>query len=152
MKPAWATQLTRLPCLVVYAKCQSVGNVHPYVLLHESCHTSPIQVGPWNWWRPRPVSLFVIIGRSSSSLGPLMLISNHSLDLGGTWEDIAYPKALIECLLRSPSQLDVRTVGSQQKLTAHFAFSNKHKLKLDVYHEARQSSQLFSPDRFRCFC
>ncbi len=26
-----------------------------------------------------------------------------------------------------------------------------HKLKFDVYHEARQSSQLFSPDRFRCF-
>ncbi len=26
-----------------------------------------------------------------------------------------------------------------------------HKLKFDVYHEARQKSQLFSPDRFRCF-
>ncbi len=26
-----------------------------------------------------------------------------------------------------------------------------HKLKFGVYHEARQSSQLFSPDRFRCF-
>ncbi len=25
-----------------------------------------------------------------------------------------------------------------------------HKLKFGVYHEARQSSQLFSPDRFRC--
>ncbi len=27
-----------------------------------------------------------------------------------------------------------------------------NKLKFDVYHEARQSSQLCSPDRFRCFC
>ncbi len=26
------------------------------------------------------------------------------------------------------------------------------KSKFCVYHEARQSSQLFSPDRFRCFC
>ncbi len=26
-----------------------------------------------------------------------------------------------------------------------------HKLKFDVHHEARQSSQLLSPDRFRCF-
>ncbi len=50
--------------------------------------------------------------------------SNHSLDLGGIGEDIAYPLALIECLLRSPSQLDVRTGGSQQKMTAHFAFSS----------------------------
>ncbi len=58
-----------------------------------------------------------------------MMISN-SLELGGCGEDVAYPKALIECLFfRSPSQLNVRTGGSQQKLTAHFAFSNIHKLK-----------------------
>ncbi len=44
-------------------------------------------------------------------------ISNNSLDLGGCGEDVTYPYALIECLLRSPSQLDVRTGGSQQKLT-----------------------------------
>ncbi len=30
-------------------------------------------------------------------------------------------------------------------------FSSIHKLKFDVYHEARQSSLLFSPDRVRCF-
>ncbi len=48
---------------------------------------------------------------------------SNSLELGGCGEDVAYPKALIECLFRSPSQLDVRTGGSQQKLTAHFAFS-----------------------------
>ncbi len=46
-------------------------------------------------------------------------ISYHSLDSGGSGEDFAYPYALIECLFRSPSQLDVRTVGSQQELTAH---------------------------------
>ncbi len=49
----------------------------------------------------------------------LNFYSNHSLDSGGSGEDIAYPYALIECLLRSPSKLDVRTSGSQQKLTAH---------------------------------
>ncbi len=65
------------------------------------------------------------------------MISNHSLDLGGSGEDIAYPKALIECLLRSPSQLDVRTGGSQQKLTVHFALSSIHKLKFDVYRDVR---------------
>ncbi len=79
------------------------------------------------------------------------VISNHSLDFGSSGEDIAYPNALIECLLRSPSQLYVRNGGSQQKLTANFAFSGKHKLKFDVNYEARQSSQLFNPDRFRCF-
>ncbi len=52
-----------------------------------------------------------------------MMISN-SLDLGGCGEDVAYPLALIECLFRSPSQLDVRTGGRQQNLTAHFAFSS----------------------------
>ncbi len=78
-------------------------------------------------------------------------ISNNSLDLGGCGEDVAYPKALIECLLRAPSQLGVRTGGNQQKLTAHFAFISIHKLTFDAYHEARQSCQLFSPDRFRCF-
>ncbi len=41
-----------------------------------------------------------------------MMIINHSLDLGGIGEDITYPQALIECLLRSPSLLDVRTGGS----------------------------------------
>ncbi len=77
---------------------------------------------------------------------------SNSLDLGGCGEDVAHPLALMECLIfRSPSQLDVRTGGSQQKLTAHFAFCSIHELKFDVYHEARQSSQLFSPDRFRCF-
>ncbi len=69
----------------------------------------------------------------------LMMISNHSLDLGGSGEDIAYPLALIGCLLRSPSKMDVRTGGSQQKLTAHFAFSRIHKLKFAAYHEARQT-------------
>ncbi len=29
--------------------------------------------------------------------------------------------------------------------------SSIHELNFGVYHEARQSSQLFSPDRFRCF-
>ncbi len=57
------------------------------------------------------------------------MISN-SLELGGCGEDVAYPLTLIECLFRSPSQLDVRTRGSQQKLTAHF----------DVYYLARQPS------------
>ncbi len=83
-------------------------------------------------------------------LKQLLCLSN-SLELGGCGEDVAYPEALIECLFRSPSQLDVRTGGSQQKLTVHFALSSIHKLKFGVYHEARQSSQLFSPDRFRCF-
>ncbi len=30
-------------------------------------------------------------------------------------------------------------------------YGSIHKLKFDVYQEARQSSQLCSPDRFRCF-
>ncbi len=30
-------------------------------------------------------------------------------------------------------------------------YIGKHKLQFDVYHEARQLSQLFSPGRFRCF-
>ncbi len=38
----------------------------------------------------------------------------------------------MECLLRSPSKLDVRTGGSQQKLTAHFASSSIRKWKFDV--------------------
>ncbi len=59
------------------------------------------------------------------------------------------PRHSLNAFFRSPSQLNVRTGGSQQKLTAHFALSSIHKLKFDVYHEARQSSQLFSPDRFR---
>ncbi len=50
---------------------------------------------------------------------------------------------------QTPSQLDVRTGGSQQKLIAHFAFSSIHNLKFDVYHEARQESQLLSPDWLR---
>ncbi len=69
-----------------------------------------------------------------------MMLSNHSLDLGGSGGDIALPYALIECLLRSPSKLDVRSGESQQKLTAHFAFRSIHKLKFDVYHEARKSN------------
>ncbi len=42
------------------------------------------------------------------------------LDLGGREEDIAYPKALIECLLNTPSKKDVGTGGSQQQLTEDF--------------------------------
>ncbi len=57
----------------------------------------------------------------------------------------------MNAIFKYPSQLDVRPGGSQQKLTAHFAFSSIHKLKFDVYHEARQTSQLFSPDRFAAF-
>ncbi len=40
------------------------------------------------------------------------------------------PRHSLNAFFRSPSQLDVRTSGSQQKLTAHFAFSSIHKLKL----------------------
>ncbi len=39
---------------------------------------------------------------------------------------------LLNAFFRSPSQLDVRTGGSQQKLTAHFAFSSIHKLNFLV--------------------
>ncbi len=60
------------------------------------------------------------------------------------------PRHSLNAFFRSPSQLNLRTSGSQQKLTAHFAFSSIHKLKFDVYHETRQTSQLFSPDQFRC--
>ncbi len=50
-----------------------------------------------------------------------------------------------------PFQIPI-TVGRDnwfkpEKLTAHFVFSSKHKLKFDVNHEPKQSSQLFSPDR-----
>ncbi len=61
-------------------------------------------------------------------------VRNHSLDLGGRGEDIGYPQALIECLLRSPSKLEVGTGWSQQNLTAHFALSSIPKLKFDVHH------------------
>ncbi len=44
------------------------------------------------------------------------------------------PRHSLNAFFRSPSQLDVRTGGSQQKLTAQFAFSSIHKLKFDVYH------------------
>ncbi len=40
------------------------------------------------------------------------------LSLIKAWTYAALGKALIGCLLRSPSQLDVRTGGSQHKLTA----------------------------------
>ncbi len=50
------------------------------------------------------------------------------------------PRHSLNAFFRSPPQLDVRTCGSKQKLTAHFAFSCIHKLEFDVYHEARQSS------------
>ncbi len=50
------------------------------------------------------------------------------------------PRHSFNAFFRSPPQLEVRTRGSQQKLTAHFAFSSVHNLKFDVYHEARQSS------------
>ncbi len=40
------------------------------------------------------------------------------------------------------------TFTTQQGFTA---FSSIYKLIFDVYHEARQSSQLLSPDRLRCF-
>ncbi len=37
------------------------------------------------------------------------------------------------------------------ELKFNMVFIDIHKLKFDVYDEARQTSQLFSPDRFRCF-
>ncbi len=51
-------------------------------------------------------------------------IGNNSLDLGGCGEDVAYPQALLA------------------KADCPFCLSSIHKLKFDVYHEARQSSQL----------
>ncbi len=44
------------------------------------------------------------------------------LDLGGREEDIAYPKALIECFLNTPSKKDVGTGGSQRNRPANFQF------------------------------
>ncbi len=40
------------------------------------------------------------------------------------------PRHSLSAFFRSPSRLDVRTGGSQQKLTAHFAFNSIHKLNL----------------------
>ncbi len=60
-------------------------------------------------------------------------------------EDIAYHWALNECLIRSPSKLDVGTDGSQQKLTAHFAISGLSKLKFDLCNEARRSGHVSKP-------
>ncbi len=54
------------------------------------------------------------------------------------------PRHSLNAFFSSPSQLDVRTGGSQQKLTARFAFSSIHKLKFDAYNQARQSSQYTS--------
>ncbi len=51
----------------------------------------------------------------------------------------------------SPSQLDVRTGGSQRKLTAHFALSGRHKLKFDVYHEPRSRSSCLARTSFAAF-
>ncbi len=62
--------------------------------------------------------------------------SNHSLDLGGIGEDITYPYALIEWLLRYPSLLGVRTGESQKKLTSHFTLSGRHQLKFDLVGKA----------------
>ncbi len=42
------------------------------------------------------------------------------------------PRHLLNAFFRSPSQLDVRNGGSQQKLTAHFAFSSINKSMLLV--------------------
>ncbi len=50
------------------------------------------------------------------------------------------PRHSLNAFFKSPSQSGVRIGGSQQKLTAHSAFSSIHKLQFDVYHEARQSS------------
>ncbi len=43
------------------------------------------------------------------------------------------PRHSLNAFFRSPSQLNVRTGRSQQKLTAHFAFNSIHKLKFDVF-------------------
>ncbi len=43
------------------------------------------------------------------------------------------PRHSLNAFFRSPSQLNVRTGGSQQKLTAHFVFSSIHKLKFVWY-------------------
>ncbi len=40
------------------------------------------------------------------------------------------PRNSLNAFFRPPSQLNVRTVGSQQKLTAHFIFNSIHKLNL----------------------
>ncbi len=45
----------------------------------------------------------------------------------------------------------VKTASSLYKFSKWTYLSIIHKLTFDVYHEARQTSQLFSPDRFRCF-
>ncbi len=74
------------------------------------------------------------------------------LDLGDKGEALLTPLPLTECLLRTPSRHGGGTGGSQQKLPANFTFSSKRKLKLDAYNYERQSSQLFIPDQFRCFC
>ncbi len=41
---------------------------------------------------------------SPSGTCHLMMISNHSLDLGGNGDDIAYPCGLNECLLKTQSK------------------------------------------------
>ncbi len=47
-------------------------------------------------------------------------------------EDIAYPQTLTECLLRTPSKLDVGTFENQQELNANFAFiSIEYLLKIE---------------------
>ncbi len=56
-------------------------------------------------------------------LNKIQLISK-SLDLGGCGKALLTPRHSLNAFFRSPSQLDVRTGGSQQKLTAHFALSN----------------------------
>ncbi len=39
---------------------------------------------------------------------------NHGLDTDGIGEDFAYPKALFECLHRSPTQVDVEVVEASK--------------------------------------